>query len=210
MTTASSSDAAGSVSAGCVGSALVATAVRITLPKDAGTVGYTVSQVQILGQASATAASKLVLTLYSDDGGAQPAPRAVVGSATSISVSQKAIATTAAYQWSVLTLSAWPVLTPGASYWISLAPGAAVTQGDGAIWAGFDSTSGISPAPVTNDAQLFTARQLTVPGGCSNATALSLIKGTPSWARQGANYRNWQAQGSVWRYGVSVIGTPLY
>lgn len=239
---ATSSDARGAVSAGCIGgNTLVATAVRFTLPVDPGAVRYTVFQVSILAQArSAMSAGAMSLSLYSDDGATQPAPRmrvrtiemhkepnkwrlihvelmvsspcpcaSQISSAALVVLSQRNLSSP--FVWSALQApTTWPVLLPGMSYWAVLAPGAALAAGDGATWAAFNASGGGAPPSVSYDAQLFTARQLRVTGRCSDASAIALLQGIPNWSSQGTSYTDWRVAGSVWRYGLSIIGTPLY
>lgn len=113
--------------------------------------------------------------------------------------------------WTALTVtSPWPLLAPGAYYWAVVAPAVrSLAAGDGALWVGLNVTNPYSPAAAKADASLFSARELRVAGGCASAAALNAVANTTAWATA-AGYTNFQAAGSVWRYGISVVGTPRY
>lgn len=207
--------------------------MRFSLPADAGAVAYSVSQVSVLAQAfsSVSAGSgALTISIYTDDGAAQPAPRtrvrllrapyagrpcaqlrAVMQISTLAALSISRNPMKVPYSWSTMQApTSWPTLSPGSAYWVVLAPGAPLASGDGVLWGAFNRTWGGAPPAVFYDAQFFGARQLRVPGGCRSTSALALSQSTPNWSKQGAYYVNWLAAGSPWRYGLSVIGVPLF
>jgi hypothetical protein len=130
---------------------------------------------------------------------------------TSVGIAAKNQATPVV--WTVVSLSTnWPVLLPASKYWLVVAPGVrSLSSGDGALWVGFNASSTRAPPSVAADPQLYTARELRVPGGCASAAALQAILNTPKWSSAaGVAYKDYQASGSVWRYGLSIIGTPRY
>ena len=113
--------------------------------------------------------------------------------------------------WTALTVAAsWPLLAPGAYYWAVVAPAVrSLAAGDGALWVGLNVTNPYSPAAAKADASLFSGRELRVAGGCASAATLNAVANTTAWATA-AGYTNFQAAGSVWRYGISVVGTSRY
>ena len=106
-----------------------------------------------------------------------------------------------------VSITGWPPLLAGVSYWVALAPGKALAANDGALWSGFDFNFAQTPPFMRANPQFFTARELRVPGGCANAAAITAVQNTPNWSSTGSRYTDWNAAGSNWRYGLQVIGT---
>lgn len=65
---------------------------------------------------------------------------------------------------------------------------------------------------IRDDPQLFTGRELSFANGCASPATVTAAGTASNWAANpsGSSYTNWQAAGSVWRYGVQVFVSAVY
>lgn len=119
----------------------------------------------------------------------------------------------------------WPRLTPGANYWVVLAPAtmlpiSSATPVNGLLWGGLDISVSAVPDDVANDdagGNLFTARELNservaYDGVCSTLSPQSVefLAGAANWSAAKysgeGQYRDFAAAGSTIRYGLQIMG----
>ena len=108
--------------------------------------------------------------------------------------------------------AAWPQLSSGAYYWVALVPGQTLaTSPNGATWSGVNVSVPGTPVPagVSEDPDLFTARELTSERASSTAGAIAFMASAANWSavpNASVRYTNWRARGNGVRYGIQVNG----
>jgi hypothetical protein len=220
------------------GGTLVTTAVlfRTTDASPGGPAwAYRPTRVDVLltlapNQATPRGISDFLLTLYADDGSPDHNPGIQLALPFLLVATTGPLPSTRAAWFQVdVTPAGWPVLVPGAYYWVGMTPSAPLsmpppfTQYNGALWSGMDALatrpsngSLILPPEVTGDPALFTGRELTSERFGNDAlyfasshAAVTFLKEATNWASvdsAGLRFTNWQATGSTVRYGIQVLG----